>query len=77
MLMLLTRLGENSKIIITGDLKQCDKDFSGLQDLLERLELYYDTSEEMENDGIVVVNFKNENVERSYLVKKILNIYNQ
>ena len=77
MLMLLTRLGENSKIIITGDLKQCDKDFSGLQDLLERLKLYYDTSEEMENDGIAIINFKNENVERSYLVKKILDIYNQ
>ena len=45
MLMLLTRIGENSKIIITGDLKQCDKDFSGLQDLLEKLNFYYDSEE--------------------------------
>ena len=37
MLMLTTRIGENSKMIITGDLKQSDKpDISGLNDFLQK-----------------------------------------
>ena len=77
MLMLLTRIGENSKIVITGDMKQCDKDFSGLQDLLEKLRFYYESEEDMKNDGICLVNLDNSDVMRSRLVSTILDIYNQ
>lgn len=78
MIMLLTRLGENSKIVITGDLKQCDKDWSGLKDLLEKLELfYYNNEEKMKEDGIGIIEFTNLDVQRSKLVSKILKIYNQ
>jgi len=78
MLMLLTRLGENSKIVITGDLKQCDKDWSGLKDLLEKLDLYYNNEKEkMREDGIGIIEFTNLDVQRSELVSKILKIYNQ
>jgi len=78
MIMLLTRIGENSKIVVTGDLKQCDKDWSGLKDLLEKLELYYyDDSVKMRDDGIGMVEFTNSDVQRSGLVTKILKIYNQ
>jgi phosphate starvation-inducible PhoH-like protein len=78
MLMLLTRLGDNSKIIITGDLKQCDKDWSGLKDLLEKLNLYYSNEKEkMKEDGIGIIEFTNLDVQRSELVSKILKIYNQ
>jgi len=78
MLMLLTRLGENSKIVITGDLKQCDKDWSGLKDLLEKLDLYYSNEKEkMKEDGIGIIEFTNLDVQRSELVSKILKIYNQ
>lgn len=75
MLMLLTRLGEDSKLVITGDLKQCDKDDSGLQDLLNRLRLYYDNETSMAKDGIAIINFETKDVQRSQLVSKILDIY--
>jgi phosphate starvation-inducible PhoH-like protein len=77
MIMLLTRLGENSKIVITGDLKQCDKEWSGLKDLLEKLELFYNDKEIMKKDGIGIIEFTNLDVQRSELVSKILKIYNQ
>ena len=78
MLMLLTRLGENSKIVITGDLKQCDKDWSGLKDLLEKLELYYELEvDKMKEDGIGIIEFSNNDVQRSKLVSQVLKIYNQ
>lgn len=77
MLMFLTRIGENSRVIITGDLQQCDKNYSGLHDLLEKLNMYYENEEEMRKDGIVVHEFINTDVQRSTLVSKILNIYNQ
>lgn len=78
MIMLLTRLGINSKIVITGDLKQCDKDWSGLKDLLEKLDLYYSNEKEkMKEDGIGIIEFTNIDVQRSELVSKILKIYNQ
>lgn len=78
MMMLLTRLGENSKIVITGDLNQCDKDCSGLKDLLERMHIYYYSNmSNMKEDRIGIVEFKNEDVLRSELVTTILNIYNQ
>ena len=75
MLMLLTRLGDESKLVITGDLKQCDKDDSGLQDLLSKLRLYYDNENNMAKDGIAIINFNNTDVQRSPLVSKILDIY--
>ena len=37
MLMLLTRLGKDSKIVITGDINQCDNDENGLLDLLNKI----------------------------------------
>lgn len=76
MLMLLTRIGENSRIVITGDLKQCDKDRSGLNDLVRKLNIYYsDDVDDMRNDGIVIHTFKSEDVQRSGIVAKILDIY--
>jgi phosphate starvation-inducible PhoH-like protein len=76
MLMLLTRLGTNSKIIITGDLKQCDKDRSGLNDLIRKLNIHYsDDFDTMKKDGIVLHNFRSEDVQRSDIVAKILDIY--
>lgn len=75
MLMLLTRLGDESKLVITGDLKQCDKDDSGLQDLLNKLRFYYNDEKSMLKDGIAIINFNNTDVQRSPLVSKILDIY--
>lgn len=67
---LLTRIGENTKLVITGDLSQSDleQDENGLSDLLRRLDdssfSLYDHVEFTENDVV-----------RSEFVKQILSLY--
>lgn len=70
MLMLLTRIGANSKMIIDGDPMQHDRgyDNSGLVDLLRKLE-------RSPQDGMGVVHFTEEEVERHPMVKKVLRLY--
>lgn len=69
MLMLATRLGEGSKLVITGDLKQSDRcENNGLLDLMTRL----DSAQCKE---IQMVNFGNMDVQRSSVVSKILKLY--
>ena len=41
------------------------------------LDIYYETEEDMKNDGICLVNLENSDVMRSRLVSTILDIYNQ
>ncbi len=68
--MFLTRMGENSKMIITGDITQIDlksKKESGLIDALKR----FDNTE-----GIGIVQLRDKDVLRHKLVKKILAKYN-
>ena len=75
MLMLTTRLGTNSKLVITGDLKQSDKTIknaeNGLRDLMYKLR----RPENQELDEIKMVEMQYEDVERSPIVKKMLEIY--
>ena len=73
MLMLTTRMGEGSKMVITGDLKQSDLLVeNGLRDFLHRYE-------RMEGGGglseIEVVKFLEEDVKRSAVVSTILRLY--
>ena len=67
--MFLTRLGENSKMIITGDETQIDlhnKDFSGLKK----------TRKSLSNiEEISVVEFKNSDIVRNKIVSKILEVF--
>ena len=75
MKMLATRIGENTKMVITGDLNQTDIKFSnGLEDLINKVN-YYNRKIEGRTDMIQIVNFENEDIERSELVKKIIEIY--
>lgn len=82
MLMLLTRIGENSKLIITGDITQCDNTENGLLDLINRIELFYNKKDNknyldlLKKDNISMVNMMMEDVQRSELISTILNIYN-
>ena len=75
MLMLTTRLGTNSKLVITGDLKQSDKTIknaeNGLRDLMYKLR----RPENQELTEIKMVEMQYEDVERSHIVKKMLEIY--
>lgn len=77
MIMLLTRMGENSKMVITGDLNQSDnQNGNGLKDFIEKINKYYENNEKkMNDDGIGIVYFNEHDIHRSPLVSKILNIY--
>ncbi len=77
MLMLLTRIGDNSKMVITGDLNQSDlKAINGFQDLIQKLSSKYDKEyHKMIKDELSIVNFKEEDIMRSKLVSTILELY--
>ena len=74
MKMLLTRLGENSRIIATGDLNQHDKSTGsdGLRDVLQRME-----KSEFKSGSFSVVRFGIEDVERHPVVKEVLQMYGE
>lgn len=75
---LLTRVGNNSKMILTGDLQQCDlRQENGLEDFLRRYSYYLqdDPTEPKYKDIIKLVEFNETDIMRSELVKHILTIY--
>ena len=83
MLMLTTRIGENSKMVITGDLKQSDKGpNSGLSDFISKYKLYdrlvkaRENPSEFYSPSIRIVELNNTDIERSPVVVNILDIYN-
>jgi phosphate starvation-inducible PhoH-like protein len=77
MKMILTRVGENSKLVITGDLKQTDLNCvtNGLEDLLDRLQLKYTSPHEMIRDGFGIVRLDGQCIERHPVLTKILDLY--
>ncbi len=69
MKLLLTRLGNNSRIVVTGDLQQNDqKNLNGLQDFLQK-------EKRCESSYISTIAFKPSDVERHPAIKDILQIY--
>lgn len=71
MKMLATRLGENSRLIITGDLKQTDlKVANGLHDIVGRLE-------RKPMDKIQCIYLGNHDIERSEIVKQVMELYEE
>ena len=66
MKMILSRIGKNCKIIISGDQDQSDIDNSGLEDAAKRLERI---------DDIEVVRFMDDDIVRSKLCKNIIMAY--
>lgn len=82
MLNLLTRIGHYSKLIITGDIDQCDipNTQSGLIDLIEKYKLHYhpdffEYNDNSENKHIDILELNQDDIERSDIVKEILEIY--
>jgi phosphate starvation-inducible PhoH-like protein len=81
MLMLTTRIGTGSKMVITGDLKQSDKGLeSGLYDFIKKFKVYEKREFEKYNNtdinsGIKMVELTNKDIERSPVIVKILDIY--
>jgi phosphate starvation-inducible protein PhoH and related proteins len=70
MLMLLTRIGQNSKMIITGDPQQHDRGFddNGLSDIINKLE-------KDPQEGFGFVKFTEAEVVRHPIIKKVLRLY--
>lgn len=74
MKMITTRIGENSKMIITGDLNQSDlQEKNGLYDLINKYEVYNNNNEL--DELIQFIKLENTDIERSQIVKTIMNIY--
>jgi phosphate starvation-inducible PhoH-like protein len=82
MLMLTTRIGVGSKMVVTGDLKQSDKGLeSGLYDFINKFKVYEKRESEKYNNtdinsGIKIVELNNTDIERSPVIVKILDVYN-
>jgi phosphate starvation-inducible PhoH-like protein len=72
MKMLLTRIGEGSKLIITGDLAQHDRGFesNGLKLFMERLK-------RVSSDRIRYVEFDNADIARHPVVDEVLRLYGE
>lgn len=89
MLMMVTRIGEGSKLVITGDLKQSDRIVeNGLLDFMKKIhwekernralkncDLEEDDDESEDGDLIQMVEFIIKDVRRSRIVSKILKMY--
>jgi phosphate starvation-inducible PhoH-like protein len=70
MKMLLTRLGENSRLIITGDLEQYDRpnELNGLEDFLSKFK-------GKRSSSISSFEFQRSDIQREDVVKEVLEIY--
>jgi len=79
MLMLTTRIGEGSKMVITGDLKQSDRGInSGLYDFINKYKVYNNYLTKIGNEtniGIKIVELSKSDIERSKVINKLLDIY--
>jgi phosphate starvation-inducible protein PhoH len=75
--MILTRVGENSKLIINGDLQQNDiGKYNGLQNLVDLLEKKYNTDcYKMYKDGFGYIHLDNSCIKRHPIIEKIINLY--
>jgi phosphate starvation-inducible PhoH-like protein len=70
MKMLMTRLGENSRLIITGDLEQYDRinELNGLEDFLSKFR-------GKRSSSISSFEFQRSDIQREDVVKEVLDIY--
>jgi phosphate starvation-inducible PhoH-like protein len=70
MKMLLTRLGEGSKMAVTGDLNQADRmSDNGLLDFIKQLQRHQKASR------LACVTFNHADIERHEAVKEVLEVY--
>lgn len=73
MCMVMTRIGNDSKMVVTGDPKQHDRGFenNGLQDFVQRLETFHIP------DSIQHVTFTDQDVVRHPVIKEVLEVYSR
>jgi phosphate starvation-inducible PhoH-like protein len=74
--MLLTRIGSNSKIILTGDLNQSDiNGMNGLENFYNLLMIKYPEYFKMLLDGFAYINLDKSCIERHEIISKIIELY--
>jgi len=74
--MLLTRIGLNSKLVITGDLDQNDLGINnGLNEFIKLFNIKYPIIEDRKNLGIEHINFDKSCIQRHEIIDKILSMY--
>jgi phosphate starvation-inducible protein PhoH len=68
---LLTRIGDDSKIIVAGDIAQHDRGFenNGLSDLISRIL--------NSSNDIAHINFSENDIVRNQVIKEILSMYSK
>jgi phosphate starvation-inducible PhoH-like protein len=77
MKMLLTRIGENSKLVITGDMEQSDiGNNNGLKDFLGRWKTVEKIEGTTRTNNLCHVQFDHADILREVVVQEILDIYN-
>jgi len=78
MMMLTTRIGDHSKMVITGDLNQSDKlENNGLLDFTKKFDMYKSLGgKDADESGIQLVKMNETDIQRSPIVNEILRIYN-
>ena len=86
MLMLTTRIGDKSKLVITGDLQQCDRGAAnGLADFIAKVRSYEIRNaidrkllgKKKEGLGIRIVEMQSDDIQRSPIVTKLIDIYSR
>jgi len=80
MKMFLSRIGENSKMVVNGDLQQSDiKDgINGLEDFVLRIRSKYEENKsEMYQDGFAIVDLGRKNTYRHPIIQKVVEIYDE
>ena len=77
MLMITTRIGEGTKMVITGDIKQSDReDENGLLDFMNKIKKNNMNSFNESNKNMIkLVELNSKDIERSQVVKKVLKMY--
>jgi phosphate starvation-inducible PhoH-like protein len=84
MMMLTTRLGTGSKMVVTGDLKQTDKPTeNGLTDFIKRFKKYDKMNKEKEEKeekeekscGIQIIELDKTDIQRSRIVQSVIDMY--
>ena len=72
MLSILTRIGENSRIIVTGDIKQTDRGgANGLRDIMEKI------NKASKLSYVTMVEFNTKDIERHPAVGEVLALYKE
>ena len=75
MFMLLTRIGEGSKMIINGDLDQNNEKDNGLLNLIEKVSYKYETEMERYENGIGILQLDKNDIQRHKIITKIIDLY--